>query len=30
LIYVPYYRLTNPAGVEVAMRTISEVLSDDQ
>jgi aminoglycoside phosphotransferase (APT) family kinase protein len=30
LIYVPYYRLTNPAGVEVAMRTISEVLADDQ
>lgn len=29
LIYVPYYRLTNPAGVEVALRTISEVLSDD-
>ncbi|MCX5987100.1 MAG: aminoglycoside phosphotransferase family protein [Chloroflexi bacterium] len=28
LMYVPYYRLTNPAGVEVAMRTISEVLSD--
>lgn len=26
LIYVPYYRLTNPAGVAVAMRTISEVL----